>query len=37
MEDLKNINSLKDIVNNRFEVYKDREAFIQKKHDTQEY
>ncbi len=37
MEDLKNINSLKDIVNNRFEVYKDREAFIQKNHDTQEY
>lgn len=37
MEELKNINSLKDIVNNRFELYKQREAFIQKNLDTQEY
>ncbi len=37
MEELKNLDSLKDIVNNRFESFKEKTAFIEKNAEKDEY
>ena len=37
MEELKNLNSLKDIINIRFDLFKDKVAFIEKDVDHKEF
>ena len=37
MEELRNLNSLKDIINIRFDLFKDKVAFIEKDVDHKEF